>query len=128
MAYHYLTVGSVKMVNKNFIIVLMLTISSCSSMFKTSHELFVDMMNDYIEMGITIERMLVFDGKGLAKTEYVTASEMKNGKLINHYKKPNVYGRYCNYYFIIDFQSRVIEGWGFDEDKSDPRNNCGVSG
>jgi anionic cell wall polymer biosynthesis LytR-Cps2A-Psr (LCP) family protein len=111
------------------VILLTVFISGCSSMYKTSHELFIDMMNDYMKMNMTLSEFQSYSGKKIADKEFIDRTDvMVNGDKKIHYSWPNIFGRFCNYYLIVDSGTKIVNRWGFDKDKSDPEKNCWVSG
>jgi len=98
-------------------------------MYKTSHELFIDMMNDYIKLEKTISELQAFSGKRIADKEFnVSVELLVNGDKNYHYALPNIFERHCHYYLLVDSKTQRVKGWGFDKDKSDPKINCGASG
>ncbi len=46
--------------------------------------------------------------------------------LIFHCSQPG-YGGTCYYHWVVDKKTRLLAGWGFDEDKGDPKV-CGIAG
>ncbi|MDQ6959531.1 MAG: hypothetical protein Q9M27_00770 [Mariprofundaceae bacterium] len=58
---------------------------------------------------------------------YIVKKEFKEGKLIIHYAQPMPWEGICYYHVIVDKKTRLLVGWGFDEDKGDPKV-CGLAG
>ncbi len=111
-----------------YVFSLMLLLSGCSAMYMNSYELFVESMDQKVALGRTLNQMIKLDGKGWASKEYLIKSELKDGFIVNFYKKPNIFGRFCYYHFIVNKSTKVIEGWNFDFEMNDPKQNCGISG
>ncbi len=58
--------------------------------------------------------------------KYIVKEEYILNHLIIHYAHPG-YGGTCYYHVIVDKKTRLLVGWGFDEDKGNPKV-CGVAG
>ena len=113
----------------NVVLLITFVVTGCTSLYKTSHELFIDMMDDYIKLNKTLTELETFSGKGIANVEFKKEIVvLQNGDEEQHFALPNIYDGYCHYYLLIDKGTRKVKGWGFDLDKSNPRKNCGVSG
>ncbi len=103
---------------------------SCADMYMNSHQLFIRMMDTYISNDQTIEELKAFSGPhGIASDDYLTRIEkLENGDSKYHYDYPNLWERYCSYYFFVAGSSQKVIGWGFDYEKGDPKKECGVRG
>jgi len=109
-------------------VLLFVVLFGCT--WKSPHEVFVEDMQTYVGYDVTIERLdELSSGYGLVDSGYLTDVETLNdGNLRYHYAHPNIWGRHCHYYFVVDGRTRKVIGWGFDYDKSDPTRECGRSG
>ncbi|GAB4361813.1 MAG: hypothetical protein Kow006_32820 [Gammaproteobacteria bacterium] len=85
-------------------------------------------MDDWIKDGYTLEHRIKIGDFWVSPKYLVNIDEDNKGYQRYHYKKPNIYGRYCHYHFVVNKQTREIVGWGFDRDKSNPEMECGISG
>lgn len=116
---------------KAVIIIICITIflESCASLYKTSHQLFIDRMNDTVNLNMTIDELSSVSDRGApVYGVLVDKLALPYGDVIYHYQLPNIFNRYCYYHFIVDGKTAKVKGWGFDPDKADPRANCGKSG
>lgn len=115
--------------NFNLGLLFLFLVAGCSSLYKTSHELFIDMMNDYIKLDKTILELEAYSGKGIASREFRNdVVVLQSGDQEQHFSLPNIYGRFCHYYLLIDKDTNKVKSWEFDQHKSNPKENCGVSG
>ncbi len=108
-------------------VLLSLMVLGCAAMFKTSHQLFGDAMDDYVSVNLTIDELKEYH---IAADEYfVEKKPVGDGSFKYHYAHATIWPqRYCYYYFLVDGQSKKVKGWGFDFDKGNPRKDCGMSG
>jgi hypothetical protein len=102
----------------------------CADMYMNSHQLFIRMMDTYISTDKTIEELKTFSGpNGIASDNYLAEiTTLKSGDSEYHYDYPNLWGRHCSYYLLVDGKSQKVVGWGFDYEKGDPKKECGVRG
>ena len=116
------------MVKKFLLSLAIATAGGCVS-FLSPYLSFVDGMDTYVHNNQTINKLKEYDGHGIASDKYLLAVEpLNNGYSKYHYAHPNIWGRYCYYYFEVNDISKKVTGWGFDYEKSDPKKDCGRSG
>jgi hypothetical protein len=102
-----------------------LFLQSCA----TSHDRFVEVMNFHIDNKYTHSRIIKESGHQWANPDFLYNKEQVDSEItIYHYAHPNIFKRFCHYYFEVNNESNLVVGWGFDPDKSDPAKNCGISG
>lgn len=102
----------------------------CAAMFKTGHQLFLESMDSYVSLKETVRELEESSGWGVANSAYLTDIEkLDTGDFKYHYKKPNIFKRYCYYHLVVDKDTKIVKGWGFDfTDHVDPKRECGRSG
>ncbi len=111
--------------------------------FGTSHQNFIETMNQIVagdvigaqqdNRGKFVTIDLVSDPsrlpgigekRDLVKIEHITESKERL-----HYKRSTLWkDRFCYYYIDIERESRRLISWGFDYEKGNPKENCGISG
>lgn len=69
-------------------------------------------------------------GKYVANVYNLTRIESgRSGQLIYHYAtatlRPDMV---CHYHLVVDSQTHLVVGWGFDAELGDPRKTCGAAG
>lgn len=113
----------------------------CTS-FGTAHQSFIKSMNniiagniwgsqqDYRGKFVSIEQLSLpnYSPGTAEKDDLVSIEKLDNGNNEYHYAKPNLWGRHCYYYLVVEKVTNKVIGWGFDYEKSDPKKNCGISG
>jgi hypothetical protein len=88
-------------------------------------------MNTFTNYHISIDKLAdpAFDASGAASRKYLSGIEnIGDGNYKYHYHHPNIFGRYCDYYFLVEGRTKEIIGWGFDYERSNPEVECGSSG
>ena len=115
---------------KILISIFLLTILfGCS--LRSPHQRFIDDMNTLVDYNLTIKKWEdpKFDASGTASKKYLAEIEaLSNGDYKYHYAHPNIFGRFCHYYLLVDGETKKVKGWGFDHEKSDPKVECARSG
>ena len=107
-------------------IALFMLLSGCLS-FQSPYTDFVESMGVYVSSNKTISELEKFTH--IAWKEYLTNVELlNNGNKKYHYAHDNIWARHCHYYFLVDGKTDKVFNWGFDHEKSDPKQNCGRSG
>ncbi|MBK8186091.1 MAG: hypothetical protein IPK77_01885 [Cellvibrio sp.] len=116
------------------LLIFTLVIASCSSLYKTAHQRFIDMMNSICSSGKSLDQ-LDFNpdyplGRYLADHRDLTVSEVRlDGLVLYHYSKKMLTGQYiCNYHLLVDPNTNIVVGWGFDQELGDPKKGCGIAG
>ena len=108
-------------------LVIPLFFVGCVTLFP--YDAFIDSMDTVIgnsqRMKTTIDDYLNAD-PDLSK-ELLVKQEDAGVHLILHYAQPMPWGGICYYHVIVDKKTRLLIGWGFDEDKGDPKV-CGFAG
>jgi hypothetical protein len=97
------------------------------------HATFVDSMDTKLARKSTLEQ-LGYDpayphGWFVADEHYLTGSEHRgDGMDLYHYALPMLTGKVvCHYYLVVDRQSRIVVGWGFDKELGDPKKTCVIA-
>lgn len=117
---------------KILFLVIVIFLSGCTT--QSAYEQFVSSMDGYLSWGKTLEEMdsaseksyifFVADHRYLTREEYIT-SEIIRYHYARQFLVPN---QYCYYYLDVNASTRVVVGWGFDEEFGDPRKVCGRAG
>lgn len=69
-------------------------------------------------------------GAYFGDSRYFTNKELRpDGLLAYHYARRVLTGKYiCHYHIIVDPNTNVVVGWGFDTELGDPKQTCGRAG
>lgn len=115
----------------NFLLILLVgfEVGGCADLFRSPYQSFVASMDHLVEARYTIDDIKVRGEAGIAADRYFLSKERSaNGYDFYHYKRLNIWSRYCYYHFIVDPVSQEVVGWGFDFEKADPKIECAASG
>lgn len=105
--------------------VILLFLGGCTF---SAHGQFIDSMDTLIGNS---QRMKTTIDDYFSRDPYLSKKDLLEQEdagehLILHYTAPG-YGGTCYYHVIVDKKTRLLIGWGFDEDKGDPKE-CGLAG
>ena len=123
---------------KKYFYLLVLIIAGGCTYFGTSHQKFIETMDDIVAGKIIDARhdktgsYFILDDlegsnmPGIGDTDdLIRVEDFEDTKTKFFYKKPTLWeGRFCYYYIIVEKKTRRIVGWGFDYGKDDPKKNC----
>lgn len=120
--------------NRYVVLATLFHVVACSS-FKSAHERFKDWANQEVALNTTVDKLDYNPnyplGRYFADSHHLTSKEMRSdGSWVYHYARFTLFNKknLCHYHLIIDAATRVVIGWGFDEDLGDPKKACGVAG
>ena len=109
--------------------VQLVIVSACVSM----HEKFIESMNIKVATKKTVEQH-GYDPKFphgwfLADEHYLSSKERRqDGMWIHHFALPMLTGRItCHCYLLVDQNTRIVVGWGFDREYGDPEKTCRIA-
>lgn len=110
--------------------IFLLSTSSCTGVFLTSHQAFVEVMNRNVKNGSTIDEISANKGgyQLAGERNFISKENKDNGTVVYHYAYLNTSRRYCKYNFVVDTVSKTVIGWGFDSDIEYAKFNCGRGG
>jgi len=116
-------------IKKLITIISVLFIVSCTT-FNTAHGNFINTMNLYVKKNATFEMLNdkeIF-GSSPIGIEFLVAKRKIGVDFVRYeYSRPNFYGRYCNFYIVVNAKTVIVE-WGFVSGKYNPKDDCGISG
>ena len=104
-------------------------VSACASM----HETFVQSINSLVSSKRTIElegyNPKYPNGFYFADEHYLVSREQRPGGLwVYHYARPMLTGRItCHYYLLVNPETRIVVGYGFDRELGDPEKTCRIA-
>jgi len=88
------------------------------------HGAFIESMNTLVHNSQN-SKITIDDDYFREEFDLCPTKKSKGGTLIIHCSRPG-YGGTCYYHWIVDKKTRLLIGWGFDEDKGDPKV-CGIA-
>lgn len=112
--------------------ILVLIVFGCTSL-KTPHQRFIEWADGKVSLKLTLEQ-LDYDPKyplGRYLADYhnlATTNVRSDGFIVYHYARKIFTGDFCHYHLIVDPNSKIVVGWGFDTEFGDPRKSCGTAG
>lgn len=113
--------------------VCFLCLAACISL-RTAYERFVDWGDQEVALNKTLDKY-DYDpkyplGAYFADSRYLTSKEMsQDDRWIYHYARRVLTGEYvCHYHLVVDKNTNILVGWGFDTELGDPKKTCGVAG
>lgn len=111
-------------------LLISVVIVGCTS-FGTAHQNFVESLNITVRNNVTIDKLSGsnYDPIFAVPQQLIKIEKQAYGTIRYHYDRPNLWGRHCYYYLVVDGDSRKVVGWGFDDVEGvDPKKECGISG
>lgn len=113
-----------------FVLVFLLPgcLTNPANLFKSSHQNFIDVMNDLVAKDRTIEYRMRNGPFWMDKKYLQYIENTGDNRQLYHYKQPNIFNRYCHYHFVVNKETSKIIGWGFDREKGEPEKECWISG
>ena len=60
---------------------------------------------------------------------FVRMEQREDGRFVYHYASPMLTGRIvCHYFLVVEPESHLVTGWGFDRELGDPEKTCRIAG
>jgi hypothetical protein len=116
----------------SLLVLELVLVTACIS-FRSMHARFVESMNIAVSTNRTVEQH-GYDpeyphGWFLADEHYLTGIEQRaDGMRVYHFALPMLTGKIiCHYYLLVDRDSRIVVGWGFDRELGDPEKTCRIA-
>lgn len=107
----------------------LVVVSACVSM----HEKFIQSINSTVSNKKTVEQEgydpAYPNGFYFADERYLSGKEQRqDGMWVYHFARPMLTGRItCHYYLLVDQNSRIVVGYGFDREFGDPEKTCRIA-
>ena len=107
----------------------LVVVSACVTM----HEQFIQSINATVSNQETVEQE-GYDpahpnGFYFADERYLSGKEQQqDGMWVYYFVRPMLTGRItCHYYLLVDQNSRIVVGYGFDQEFGDPEKTCRIA-
>lgn len=116
----------------SLLLVELVLTAACIS-FKSMHARFIEATDIKVATKRTIEQH-GYDpayphGWFLADEHYLTGIEQRaDGMRVYHFALPMLTGKIvCHYHLLVERDSRIVVGWGFDREFGDPEKTCRIA-
>ena len=122
------------MIARLFIFLLVMSLCACSDLWETGHGSFISSMDIMSsKYGKVIDDKIYFlSHKGkkyishFAKLEDLKSINKVSNNIYYHYSHLGYSKSYCNYHFIVNANTMMVIGWGFD--KGNNKDACQIRG
>ncbi len=133
------------MIARLFIFLLVMSLCACSDLWETGHGSFISSMDIYVKYWNmkAIGNKIVTHGLKfypdsklsketfgiepiLAKLEDLKSINKVSNNIYYHYSHLGYSKSYCNYHFIVNANTMMVIGWGFD--KGNNKDACQIRG